>query len=96
MSKDWQQQEPLQEQLHMPFHNQDQSTITITITTINTIPVVRIKMVTIITTGTDTVGDIITTMMDTDTIRGTDMKQDEGITGIRQTRSQHAILFVIG
>jgi hypothetical protein len=53
-------------------------------------------MVTIITTGTDTVGDIITTMMDTDTIRGTDMKQDEGITDIRQTRSQHAILFVIG
>ena len=86
----------MQEQLDMPFHNQDQSTITITIITINTIPVVRIKMVTIITTGTDIMVGTITTMMDTDTIRETDMKQDEGITDIRQTRSRHAILFVIG
>ena len=95
MSKDWQPQEPLQEQQHMPFHNQDQSIITTTITTTNTIPVVRIKMVTIITTETDITVGIITTM-DTDTIKETDMKQDEGITGIRQTRSRHAILFVFG
>jgi hypothetical protein len=39
---------------------------------------------------------IITTMMATDTIREIDMKQDEGITDIKQTRSRHAILFVIG
>jgi hypothetical protein len=53
-------------------------------------------MVTIITTGTDIMVGTITTMMDTDTIRETDIKQDEGITDIRQTRSRHAILFVIG
>lgn len=95
MRKDWQRQEPLQEQQHMPFHNQDQSIITTTITTTNTIPVVRIKMVTIITTGTDTRVGIITTMMDIDTIREIDMKQDEGITDIRLTKNQHTILFVI-
>jgi hypothetical protein len=38
---------------------------------------------------------IITTMMDIDTIREIDMKQDEGITDIRLTKNQHTILFVI-
>ena len=96
MSKDWQPQEPLQGQQPLLFHNQDQSIITTTITITNIILVVRIKMVIIITTGTDIMVGTITTMMDTDTIREIDMKQNEGITGIRQTRSRHAILFVIG
>ena len=81
MKKDWQQQEQLRERQLMRSRSHDLSTtITIT-TTISIIPVVHTKTGIIIMEITDIVVDIITTMMDIDTIMGIDMRQEEGTTG---------------
>ena len=80
MKKDWQQQAQLQEQQPMRSLSQDLST-TITITIIiSIIPVVHTRMDIIITGVTDIVVDIITTMMDIDTIMGIDTRQEEDLT----------------